>query len=161
MGRGGGKCPYVPRAWEELRLPNLGGCWGGGTLEEQSLLCPLVSHGLTPNQTSARASSASNQSWCAFQTPPSFLRLLPQSCSPQAPRVQAPRLLLPENSRVGDPRFLPQTQESRPSTSSEEIRSSGTQGPSPLELEKSQLLVGVGRPLVEGREDLACDLFTS
>lgn len=38
------------------------GCWGGGTLEEQSLLCPLVSHGLRPNQTSAQASSASNQS---------------------------------------------------------------------------------------------------
>lgn len=77
-----GNAPKFPRAWEELRLPNPGGDGEGGTLEEQSLLCPLVSHGLKPNQTTAQASSASNQSWCPSQIPPSFLRPPPQSHSP-------------------------------------------------------------------------------
>lgn len=91
LGKGCEKCPQVPRAWEELRLPSPMGDGEGGTLEEQSLLCPLVSHRLKPNQTTAQASSASNQSCCTSQTPPSFLRLptpVPLPSGPQESRPQ-------------------------------------------------------------------------
>ena len=85
-----GNAPKVPRAWEELKLPSPVGDGAGGTLDEQSLLCPLVSHRLKPNQTTAQASSASNQSWCTSQTPPSFLRHPPPILFPSGPRESRP-----------------------------------------------------------------------
>lgn len=116
QGPWGGAVGNVPKSQglQRAEAAKPSGWWRGGAPEEQSLLCPLVSHRLTPNQTSAQASSASNQSWCPSQTPPSVLRPLPQLYSPHDPRVQVPRLLLLENSGAWDPLFLPQTGESRP-----------------------------------------------
>lgn len=151
LGEGLWEMPSSAQSLGRAEAAKLRGRWGGGTPEEQSRLCPLVSHGLKPNQTTAQARSASNQSWCPSQMPPSFLRPPCQSHSLQDPR----------NSGVWNLRFLfLQTQKSGPPTLSPQDPEQGPHPSSPLEPEITASGWCWASPS-GGQRSLACDSHTS